>query len=332
MTIRKRNDEHMPRTADAWFGRMSGPAGPEEWAAFEKWLEVPENAEAYAHVDQTWEQSTFLANTAAAKNRNLERARRVRLPVRALAAGLAGLAILSGAILAGQKGLLTPGSVQRPAPTEFAADKVSLRAVMLSDGSRVVLDRGAAIEDRISAGERRLLLVRGRARFKVAHDPSRPFIVDAGKGSVIAHGTVFDVTREGPEVRVVLLRGLVEVQRQNGRTPEGPETRMLAPGQQILIGASELAQPSRAPAKELGWTNDMIVFDATPLYHAIVSFNRTSMRAVRLEAPDVAGLKLSGAFPRSDPDGFAQTIAATFGLVVQQGPDGTIVLGKSDKS
>src|SRR3546814_2068180 len=47
----------------------------------------------------------------------------------------------------------------------------------------------------------------GRAMFDVAHDASRPFVVDAGLGTVTALGTRFQVQRNEDRVSVTLLEG-----------------------------------------------------------------------------------------------------------------------------
>ena len=50
----------------------------------------------------------------------------------------------------------------------------------LEDGSVADLNRGAAIEVSFTKDFRRIKLVRGEARFSVAKNPARPFIVEAG--------------------------------------------------------------------------------------------------------------------------------------------------------
>src|SRR3546814_13079302 len=65
--------------------------------------------------------------------------------------------------------------------------------------------------------------------FRVAHDASRPFIVDAGAGRITALGTQFQVQREGEAVSVMLLEGSVGIDSAR----EGDERRLLrlVPGQ-----------------------------------------------------------------------------------------------------
>src|SRR3546814_8581176 len=78
--------------------------------------------------------------------------------------------------------------------------------VALEDGSRVTLDTDTILHIAYSPTERGLKLERGRARFDVSYDASRPFVVFAGGGSITAHGTVFDVAVVDRHVSVALLR------------------------------------------------------------------------------------------------------------------------------
>src|SRR3546814_15110866 len=77
--------------------------------------------------------------------------------------------------------------------TELASKIGEIRTVALEDGSRVTLDTDTILHIAYSPTERGLKLERGRARFDVSYDASRPFVVFAGGGSITAHGTVFDV-------------------------------------------------------------------------------------------------------------------------------------------
>src|SRR3546814_14166765 len=86
--------------------------------------------------------------------------------------------------------------------TELASKSGEIRTVALEDGSRVTLDTDTILHIAYSPTERGLKLERGRARFDVSYDASRPFVVFAGGGSITAHGTVFDVAVRSEERRV----------------------------------------------------------------------------------------------------------------------------------
>lgn len=318
------------RSAADWFAIMHGPDADAERTAFKSWRASSANAEAYARLEATWEESRFLANGRVGQGRDLSRARRKMPPAALLAAGIALLTLLSGGLVADRMGWLGPAATLQPAATRIAAREIeageAVRTVRLSDGSRVTLDRGAGLRDLGTPGKRHFVLLRGRVRFDVAHDPARPFLVDAGEGRVVAHGTVFDVGIEAGKVRVALLEGSVEVLDRSAVTSGGGGSRFLAPGEQLVVMDGKIGVPSRASATLLSWSDTMISFDDTPLGEAVASFSGSGGPKVRLEGPELAKRRVTGAFRRDDPQGFADALAASFGLEVEVAADGSLLL------
>lgn len=243
-----------------------------------------------------------------------------------VAAGIAVIALVPGGLFVLRHTWPGSSALHESQAIDIAADQAQQRTVRLADGSRLTLDRGASVRDLSSAAERRFVLIRGRARFDVAHDTRRPFVVDAGTGRIIAHGTMFDVSLEDRTIRVVLLRGVVEVRRRDERGVSTDRPRFLRPGEQIIVGADRVAEPSRADTQMLGWPDTMISFDDVPLSRAIEVFNQSSTRKIELAGAGIAGRPLSGAFRRDDPEGFAQAVAASLDLIVDHGTRGIIVL------
>src|SRR5947209_3857903 len=85
------------------------------------------------------------------------------------------------------------------------------RECLLKDGSVVTLGAASSLTVTFTQARRVAVLDRGEARFRVQHDPWRPFTVFAGLGSVTAVGTVFDVRRYSSRVFVTVSEGVVEV-------------------------------------------------------------------------------------------------------------------------
>src|SRR5262249_2994594 len=81
----------------------------------------------------------------------------------------------------------------------------------LAGGSRLSLDAQTAVKVQYSSDFRALRLLRGQARFDVAHDARRPFQVQAGDRAVLATGTAFNVDLLGDQLYVTLLEGHVKV-------------------------------------------------------------------------------------------------------------------------
>jgi transmembrane sensor len=85
------------------------------------------------------------------------------------------------------------------------------RTITLPDGSSMQLGTDTAANFRFRGSERHVDLARGEAYFDVAHDETRPFVIDAGTGHVRVLGTAFSVRRDGEAVTVTVTRGRVEV-------------------------------------------------------------------------------------------------------------------------
>lgn len=320
------NDDRIRREAADWFARLRAPDGPDYSARFETWLaEDPAHRAAYDRLARRWDQTAFLANTPLGKRRDLSRAASGRTPAarHAAAAAIAALALVS---------IITFGLVDarhpQASPTQVLAqtnDGPAIRTIALTDGSRVTLDSGASVRIAYTSGERRIRLERGRARFAVAHDPSRRFIVAAGEGSIIAHGTVFDVTIDRAGVRVALLKGQVEVRKLRASGGAHAGAVVLRPGQQVTFDSAKPISPiSRADDQQ--WPNGMLVFDGMRLADAIAQFNSRNHRQIRLEAEHGANLRISGAYRANDPAGFAVAVAGAFKLRTRQGVNQTIIL------
>ena len=318
------NDDRIRREAADWFARMRAPDASGDLERLNAWLaEDPEHRVVYGRLAQRWDQTAFLANTPVGKGRNLARAASGRKPsLRHAAAAVIAAIALVGVIALNDRN--HPSSSPNLA-TAQTNEGVTIRTIALPDGSRVALDTGTAVRIAYTPAERRVRLVRGRARFAVAHDPARRFIVDAGDGSIVAHGTVFDVTVDHAGVRVALLKGEVEVRklRASGGANAGPVT--LRPGQQVTFDLAKPISPiSRANAQP--WPNGMLVFDGTRLADAVAQFNSRNRRQIRLEADHSANAQISGAYRANDPAGFAEAVASAFGLSAKLDSNQTIVI------
>jgi transmembrane sensor len=304
-------DAGLPASAEGWFARLRGSPSEHERAAFERWRADPGNAYAYAELERSWDQSKFLAQSQVAQRRDLSRARS-RVPRLGVAAA-AGIVVLLAAGALAVLGERSPGTPPA-ARVEIASGGDAIRFFSLADGSRITLDRQSVLEVRFASKVRSLRLLRGRARFDVAHDPARPFIVAAGTGSVVAVGTLFDVALAGKQVRVVLLRGAVDV-RPAASGGEGGALR-LRPGEAITLAGGGIVAPVPAPRAGLAWASPMIGFDNMGLASAVAEFNRTSPRPVCV-GPGTGDMRISGTFRRDDPELFAQAIAVTLDLSVR---------------
>lgn len=313
------------REAAAWLARLRAPDGDRDRGRFEQWrASSPENEAAFARVEQQWSRSALIADSP------LARASPLRQPW--WRTDIKPSAALFGGALATAFALATCSVwIGLPAPTPPSSQRVAsvlgqLRESRLSDGSRVTLDSDSAVSVRFTRGERHISLERGRARFRVAHDISRPFVVVAGNTIVIARGTVFDVVSQADTVRVALIQGAVDV---IARTPSTAGQRIaLAAGKQVIVNnvTGRVSGARSVGAAALSWTSGMLTFERTSLDQVVEQANRYSPTKLVLADPALAKLRVTGAFRAAAPADLAASLRQAFGLQIEHRPDGSILL------
>jgi transmembrane sensor len=197
---------------------------------------------------------------------------------------------------------------------EFATVVGEQHGVTLQDGSVVVLNTDSKVDVRWLANERHIDLVRGEARFQVARNPTRPFIVATSKAEVRAVGTVFNVRADQQSTQVAVLEGQVEVMPlttartkvESDRWTSGqsvyPSIR-LAAGERAAVTNNGI-EANAGPSIEsvAAWTQRRLVFHDETLRTIVNEFNRYHTRPLVLDDPQLAALKISGAFDLNDPE------------------------------
>lgn len=210
--------------ATGWLDKMMGPDAELHREAFDEWLAKPGNGKAYEEARDNWNWAGDMSTARIAAD--------VRADAREREPGgrrWAFATILAAVIAVGFAWYLVGRDSDRPIIASNSAQGES----QLADGTRVTLMDGARIETRFSDGERRVILHDGRARFEVAHDASRPFLVEAGDSVTRALGTIFEVDLRADVPRIALVEGSVEVRRL-----EGGKALRLRPGERAEVRAS----------------------------------------------------------------------------------------------
>ena len=294
-----------------WFARRRAGALPrEDEAAFQAWLEAdPDNRAAFEAAGELWNGLDGLRSDPRLMRlreeaRGAVGRRRARRLV-GLVAACAAL-VLGGAVL-WQAGRYLLDAVA-PKPTVYATRVGQTMSVSLPDGSLAVLDTNSEVRVWSPAKERRLELVRGRALFKVAKDPARPFVVRAGGHSVTALGTRFDVDLRPASFKVVLVEGRVRV--RSDRPTAGPATSVdMNAGYHLVAGEGgwNLSRTDTRSAE--GWTSGRLVFDDAPLSAIAAELNRYTVQPI-VVAPEVAERRMSAVLPSTDPDAFIASAEA----------------------
>lgn len=306
--------------AAAWRVRLS-EADAESSEAFETWLAADSlNAAAWQRVGAAWDQ--FDDNPAApelitlrhAALREAERFGRSRWRSDGKTIKYAAAAII--ALCAAAWGAIA--WIERP--IDYTTEMGERRIITLSDGSQVTLDSASELKVRYTEHARRLELLRGQARFEVAHDLMRPFTVQAGTRTVVATGTDFDVDLSQSQLLVTLIRGHVEV-------TGGTHAVDLNPGEQFVQTPAAASKRGHvAIGRILAWENGQLIFDNEPLASVVARVSRYSSVSVSIADEKVAATRISGVFRTGDIAGFVDTVTRYLPVEAIQGETGEIRL------
>lgn len=197
------------------------------------------------------------------------------------------------------------------------------QSLTLADGSVIEMNAESAIGIHLSPNERRIVLLRGEAYFQVAADPTRPFVVEAGKGTTTALGTAFDINLTQQGTRVVVTEHAVMVASEDGdrahRLYEGEQISYDADGR---LHAAETADIGMATA----WRQGRIIFDNSPLSSVVEQIDRYIPGRIVVAQSDIADRRISGSLDLTRPDNALNAFAHAIGIrITRIGPYLTIL-------
>jgi transmembrane sensor len=298
-----------------WHVRVTSDVADEaDWLAFEAWLaEAPQHRAAYEAVEQL--SSEFDAIGPAEPAKVVQFRPRPR-PTRraALWAG----PVAASLIVAGVIGVsLWPDA---PPTQSFQTGFGERRAVVLSDGSRVTLNGNSRIAASVGPHERRVYMAEAEAVFDVAHDPSRPFVIQAGDREVRVVGTQFNVLRHQGVVSVTVRRGLVEV-RPAGK-PDAAALARLTPGQSLVHreGRPSDVVAATDPETAFAWTEGRLIFRGERLADVAVTLNRYVRTPISV-APEAGDVPVTAVMTVGPEDQMLQSLAAFLPVHLDRQPD-----------
>lgn len=233
------------------------------------------------------------------------------------------------------------GYVRWNSVTEFATIVGEQHSVTLQDGSVVFLNTDSKVDVRWSASERHIDLIRGEARFQVAPNRSRPFIVGTTNAQVRAIGTVFNVRADTQTTQVAVMEGQVEVtleqtaeskSKSDRGAPAPDDYPPSAAAPSIRLAAGERAavtstgiEANAGPSIEsvAAWPQRRLVFRGETLRTIVNEFNRYRTQPLVLDDPQLARLEISGAFDLSDPESLVAYLKTFETVQVERPYDGS---------
>ena len=345
-------DPHRLGRAAAWRIRLM--EAPERYETlFSAWrAEDPGNERAWQAVQGPW---AFLGEQAASPSMiRLRRAALVHahdaLRGNWIRARLARKPLIAAAAAVFAVGAVALMFWWQRRPDVYLTRAGEQRVVRLADGSRITLDASSEVTVRYTANARTLVLVKGQARFDVAHNPLRPFTVAADGHKVVATGTAFDVDLMGSELRVTLLDGHVVVLPQNAPvrpfvptpglttapkmadvavTGIPPDWARIAldPGEQLVMATNAPPRVMRVSVQRVtAWQRGEVVFNNERLGEVIERMDRYIPEQIVVGDARAADLRISGVYQEGDVEGLVSTLVSYLPLKAHRRADGALVL------
>jgi transmembrane sensor len=318
--------QQIDERASALLVRLHAGAPADERRAIFEWIEAdPRHAVAFARMEAAWEAG--------------ERLRAVPPPVETTAPVVEAPPMVSRrALVGGSVAALVVAGIGTAA-WRYLGD-VDLhhtrtgerRTVTLADGSRIHLNTASAVEVALRKSSRQVRLIKGEALFEVAHDPGRPFLVEAGSARLRAIGTAFNVRIRDTVVELTVTEGVVAVAEAGGKSQANAQRadapRVVAGGGAV-IGSGAMAPTALGPTilrQRTAWQDGVIELDGETLAQAVAEFNRYRGPPIVIGDPRLANLRVGGRFEVDEADKFLTAVEASFPVNAIAAADGSILL------
>lgn len=319
--MRQEPTDTVNEEAIAWFVRTHSDQrtlGDED--RFAQWLKQDvRHAEAYARVEKAW-RAAGPDITARPLVSERQEGKNKRLWTRWRTSLAAALVLLTmSAYLVSDIGGIRAGT--------FTTSSGQLRTLRLADGSVITLNTRSEVTVKLASHLRLVRLTRGEARFQVAKDATRPFIVDADSAQVRAVGTVFDVRVSPQHIAVTLVEGKVQI-TSAPLLGAVPAPTLLTAGERFsldTVGGEHRIETVNL-ARASAWINRQLIFDATPLAVAVDEANRYLPAPIAIDDPSVRNIRVSGVVRAGNVASFVATLESSFPVRAVTHADGSLGL------
>jgi transmembrane sensor len=347
------SSDEVADAAGAWDARLrTSQCSAKERAEFEQWYGAdPRHRAAFERLQGIFSElrvESGRADLRSLRDAALQTVRRRTRRLRLLAA-----AAFAGVALAVALPFLGRGA------HSYVTEDGQRSTISLRDGSSLDLDPSSRADVVFTREQRLIVLVKGQALFRVAHESSRPFIVRAGDREIVAFGTEFGVRVARSSVRITLLEGKIAVRPQTGGgalsiaqesgsamvgLTAANRTVFLAPGERFVAsrpggaqdGTSQDAQDPRsqdavgdlalAAEATASLVGGRVFLDDLSLSDAVAEMNRYSHIQIEIADPALARLRVSGMFRAGEQAAFTTALESYFHIVAEHRGDTEIIL------
>ncbi|MBC7776559.1 MAG: FecR domain-containing protein [Phycisphaerae bacterium] len=299
---------------------LTGEMAAEEQALLEKWLvESPDNRQYFDQMQRLWQKSD-LGKRALSKPLDVEdallrtKAKIQHKPVKAKVVPMAFWRYAAAAVILLLVGAFWFFQQNADTPTvQLAAAENPLRDT-LSDGSVVSINQYSSLSATFTKKSRQVKM-KGEAYFEVAHNASKPFVIEVQQVQVTVVGTKFNIdNRSDPNwVIVSVVEGKVRVQ-------SGGQSEFLTAGEQARIDCQSgqfIKTQTKPSGNESAWANHQFKFEDTPLSEVIPMLEKAYNVKINLTNKELENCHLSAPFNNQPIERIIVIIAETFSLEIK---------------
>jgi ferric-dicitrate binding protein FerR (iron transport regulator) len=200
----------------------------------------------------------------------------------------------------------------------------------LPDGSEIKLNQQASITYAEGFGKKeRKLTLKGEAFFDVEPDKSKPFIIDAGQGSIKVLGTSFNVNAlPNQPVHVNVITGVVELSTINPGTGDSLFL-VLKAGEAGSIEKGKQPKPETIKdPDQLFWVDRTLVFKTTSVGKVLDIVKKYYNVEVQLEDTLINECTITANFTDATAEYILEVVAITLNLELIKLEKGYMLKGK----
>ena len=182
--------------------------------------------------------------------------------------------------------------------------------VSLPDGSRAFLNRNSKLSYyKNREYTSRNVSLDGEAFFDIKHDPSKPFIIDAGKARIKVLGTSFSVLTNNSNnaVEVFVKTGKVMLSDSSGT-----QNLVLEPGFIGTMGSKSHTKVINENPNYLSWNTDTLVYEGKNLEVVFADLKKTYNINVIPDNPEILNEEIATTFYNQPQDTIIRVICSTF--------------------
>lgn len=300
--------------AALWFSRSQvRRLTDEEQQQLDAWLQrSASHAEAYQQMQQVWGDCALIPRPVGTSQPE-QCVSRWR-PLRSCAAGI--FFLFSLLLPMSQLPVLLTNDINLQT-TQYS------REIVLSDGSRVHLNRHSQVRVHYAKDNRQLWLVQGEIYLQVAANKTRPFFVYAGESQVRVVGTAFDVRYDAGEIAVAVKQGIVAMTGRPNMVAvilhAGDSARLVPEKKNLLLSQRAIA--------EIGeWRGGQLLFRNRPLGELVTELRRYRQGNIELTDTRLAQLPVSGSLDLNNPDEFLDSLPLLLAVNVVHDEKGNILI------